>query len=240
MYTEISKINFYFWLNKNPYYDEKPLNSSMIAQQTLMKNKGLNYNFKTCGEVIDQIKFAINNYWETFNHELAIKAFDLIQLWGGKTGRQPYCRGGIRFDLDKWLPIYLTFIDLIKVDDIENSLKNLLKIHGIGTSFATKHLRFWGNKPILDTRIRALLYLGKEIEYSKYLLDLDKLSQQFDLSVMDIEKALFAFSMNYYTNENLILKTEKKVEFKEDRLLAIKLSENFGRHLEQIKIRGPK
>ena len=116
----------------------------------------------------------------------------------------------------------------------------MLKIHGIGTSFATKHLRFWGNKPILDTRIRALLYLGKEIEYSKYLLDLDKLSQQFDLSVMDIEKALFAFSMNYYTNENLILKTEKKVEFKEDRLLAIKLSENFGRHLEQIKIRGPK
>ena len=87
-------------------------------------------------------------------------------------------------------------------------------IPGIGTSFATKHLKFWGSFPIYDQRIAYLLYPLNENNkpnwtsrinkkainiYDKYLDDIrfiSKLNNNFPVS--EIEKALFAFSENFF------------------------------------------
>ena len=119
---------------------------------------------------------------------------------------------GTRFELDAWLPQYLSFISSVSQKDQQNTtsisvgLTKLLEIHGLGMSFATKHLRFWSDLPIFDDRISLLLYAkkAKRVEhYLKFLLDISNIAKNTGLSITTVETSLFAFSQHYFANDKL-------------------------------------
>jgi hypothetical protein len=211
--ANIGKIDFSYWSNKNTYYGDVPLNKSMrTAQTNLKQNFGLVYEFETCDTLIQKIQHNMIKFKLEKNAETAVEIFDLIQLWGGGMGVKKFYYSGTRFDLDTWLPQYLDFIYLISEQGIERTvsiseaLTKLLSIHGLGMSFATKHLRFWSELPIFDDRISLLLYSkkAKKVEhYLKFLSDVSDLSNHTGLKITTIETSLFAFSQHYFANNKL-------------------------------------
>ena len=218
MRDEIFDINFTHWLGKNTYYGSGPLNSSMRTAQTKMKNDfQIEYNFERCDDLIEEIENVISSYRTTLDEKLAIKAFDLIQLWGGGMGVKGFYYSGTRQHLNSWLPHYQDFINKIEVDTrnsevLQLALTSLLKIKGIGMSFGTKHLRFWARLPIFDDRISLLLYskkCKKVSDYAKFIQDIYLLSKASSLDILDVEKSLFAFSQNYFMNDKLTLLNDK-------------------------------
>ena len=227
---EVFKINLNYWLNRNTYYGSAPLNKSMRTAQTKMKKDfGISYEFNRCDDLIDEIENSISSYKRTLDENLAIKVFDLIQLWGGGMGVKGFYYSGMREDLHSWLPLYLDFIN--KLDREENSLEairaalhNLLEIKGIGMSFGTKHLKFWAKLPIFDDRISLLLYskkCKKVDDYLKFLTDIHLISEVSTLSVLEVERSLFAFSQNYFKNDKLALLKEQPVGVDSEIAIAI-------------------
>ena len=230
MRGELRDIDFNYWLNKNSYYGDAPLNKSMRTAQTKMKKDfGITYEFVICNELISEIEASVSGYRKSLDENLAIKAFDLIQLWGGGMGVKGFYYSGTRGDLQCWLPLYLDFIN--KIDSEENdavairtALDNLLGIKGIGMSFGTKHLKFWAKLPIFDDRISLLLYSKKCKKVDDYLIflkDMQLLSEVSSLSILEVERSLFAFSQNYFKNDKLVLLREQSVGVDSEIALAI-------------------
>lgn len=214
MNSAVSKIDLTYWMGKNTYYGNMPLNKSMRTAQTNIKNYNISYDFKTCNQLIDQIYSDIAEYNLTKKDDLAIRIFDMIQIWGGSMGIKIFYFSGTRHDLPKWLPTYTSFIKSVSEEaneqsiNIQNGLEKLLSIHGLGMSFATKHLKFWANLPIFDNRISLLLYSSKAkkvSEYLKFLDDVGDLASQSGLTILDVETSLFAFSQHYFYNDELML-----------------------------------
>ena len=77
--------------------------------------------------------------------------------------------------------------------------------------FASKHLFFWSGEkhPILDTRM-SLILTGKKLNNSldQYVNAnnlMSKLSAHFHVCNVETEKAVFAFSINFFPNSELKL-----------------------------------
>jgi hypothetical protein len=131
-------------------------------------------------------------------------------------GKGPYVpfQNPVRNQTDNWCHIYQSAIRLAIQGD-PNSLREFIRIPKIGESFGTKHMHFWSKYgagqpvPIYDLRIKTLLYFtdNRFPSYQTYINDISQEAQNNNLAMEDIERALFAFSTNYFPSNNLRIKT---------------------------------
>ena len=108
-------IDFEHWNGKNPYFSDADLNKSMRAALTLIKKRGYLQEFNP-NRAIDYVT-EIENEISTFDtvrpsFERLSYIFDLIQAWGGQTGRTPYVKRraashSSREQFDTWKENYL-------------------------------------------------------------------------------------------------------------------------------------
>ncbi len=109
--------------------------------------------------------------------------------------------------------------------DIKNIKNKIEKLPFVGVSFSTKHLSFWSrsldNCPelvIFDKKLRNIFSACNKqcnIAYKEFLESFsDNLAPKSaeGLNMFKKEAAIFAFSNNYFLNEELVLK--KKEQFK--------------------------
>lgn len=227
----LSNINFKHWNLKNPYYTDDAINSSMQAILTTLHNRGYLKDFhpKTNLDVVTAIETEIKYFnFELPNFNKLAKIFDLIQAWGGKMGKMPYIHKKSRLKFETWKEIYLEGAKFSNQNKPVEAVKKLTSINGVGPSFATKHLKFWSKKyPILDSRISIILSGNKKLlnkaDYSTFLILITKLAKVFNTNIIETEKAVFAFSQNFFPNENLVL--YKTIEDLTDFEIAKKISE---------------
>ena len=213
----LSNLDAKFWLAQSLVYVEHPLNSSMQASLSIIQGEGYltRQSFNTCAELIQSIQVLIEQYHQTDAHQttsIALRVFDLVHVWGGKTGRNPYVlrarkNKSSRQNADEWMINYKRGISSATSQKPASAIKQFCKIPQIGISFATKHLKFWGGFPILDIRIRMLLGLKPSVKYADYLLDLDEVACHLNLNRMQTEEALFAFSNGFFSNRELKVAT---------------------------------
>ena len=231
----LSDLNFGYWNSKNPYFSEAEINTSMKAALTLIQGKGYLLDFYP--QSAADYSIAISNEISSFDEinpdftRLA-RIFDLIQAWGGKMGKTPYVlkKGKSQSSRDlfsSWGDSYLKGVISIQNENPVEALKNWALINGLGSSFAPKHLRFWSNKyPVLDTRISLLLtgskrLLRKPEYYDDFLQLISQLAERYGSDILETEKALFAFSQNYFKNDKLVLLKEQPAGVDSEIALAI-------------------
>lgn len=121
----------------------------------------------------------INNY-NNNPDEYLLEIFHLIQIWGGRTGRNVYVmNGGIAHNLN--MQAYRNLVDVCINQDSTNeeiydaSYTFYINTNQIGISFITKHVRFWnmrarGNNalPIYDT-IMAINIMNTQPRFNNLL-----------------------------------------------------------------------
>lgn len=217
-YTKLLlELNFEHWSGLNPYFSSDTTNIPSIKRiLTNIQKQGLLTDFKpkTAMDIVDEINSCLGNFKETdVDYELLAKIFDLIQVWGGQTGRGPYVITKSRYKFNEWRENYLYGALMALNNNPVGALKEWMKISGVGMSFAPKHLRFWSKKyPVLDTRISLLMcgsrrLLGKPDCYSEFLGLIEPLADNYSCPILEAEKALFAFSQNYFVNDRLEFKS---------------------------------
>ena len=219
----LSDLNFGYWNGKNTYFSDSEINASMQVALTLIQGKGylLDFNPKSAVDYSIQISKEISSFNST-NPDFSrlARIFDLIQAWGGRTGRTPYVikkrnSQSSRDLFSSWRESYLNGVISIQNENPVEALKHWSLINGLGPSFAPKHLRFWSNKyPVLDTRISLLLtgskrLLRKPEYYDDFLQLISQLAERYGSNILETEKALFAFSQNYFKNDELALLKEQ-------------------------------
>lgn len=232
----ISKLNFSYWASKNEVYGKYPLNSSVMAMHTIQKKRNILTEFKPSSflDIVNEINFCIDaakNNIETIHVEKIAYIFDLIQLWGGRTGRGPYVfRNKDGFTTrEKFLTVYGEKYRSVIADGLFRERKfvdtNFSTIPRIGISFATKHLRFWCDYPVHDLRTNLLVFGTTKMQsYSDYFNSLERLANDYNMDLLDIEKALFSFSNNFFPNSTLKLNSNHR--YHEDIEIALALSQN--------------
>ena len=241
-------IDYNYWMNKNPFYANAPLLPTMrICLINFASMPGLindvlddveNMTCKTLVSLIENdIKEIIkNDLFEDKNKMLRV--FDLINGWGGKMGKTTYVKpkgNTTRNSSDTW---YIHYVNGVKkaIKGKNEGLADFTKIYGVGDSFGTKHLYFWslfGSNmpiPIYDARIKTLLYLSidEAPAFEQYIEDMTNFSILKNITINQLEKALFAFSSNYFPNESLIIKNEiiDETDFVEAKKLEILYNSN--------------
>ena len=89
-------IDFGFWLKSNDYYSEEKFSTNVNVGYKHAEKAGLINEFrkkiKTNRDLINLIKERINlvNSPDQYSDNDLLIIFDLIQAWGGPTGRNPY------------------------------------------------------------------------------------------------------------------------------------------------------
>ena len=102
--------------------------------------------------------------------------------------------------------IYREAVKLSRKGDVENAINKFAEIPQVAISFATKHLAFWVDgiaTPVYDTRIAKMLNgKGAEVkDYNSFREWAKDLAPKVGLKDgIEVEKALFAFSKNYFDN----------------------------------------
>ena len=232
----LPQIDYDFWKEKNPYYSSKKLDDQTMRGIKLVQKTGLlnsvidddgNILIKSNAALIEIIIEKIKNFdlAKSSNNEL-LEIFDLIQAWGGSTGRVPYVKPKIdpyRFrNIEEYANTYREAIKVIinlkskPLDDasIKKAEELIRRLKGVGISFATKHLFFWSTGlnleiklPIYDSRMQLLIRgankLSSAPNYTEFKKALEHQGRQSNIGSEIIERALFAFSQNYFLNENL-------------------------------------
>jgi hypothetical protein len=230
-------LNYEHWKNKNPYYSAAGLNKSMKSALTLIQNKGYlnNFNPNSASDYPLRIEAEIAKFnLSNPDFEKLSFIFDLIQTWGGQTGRTPYVIKrtntlSSRQRYAEWRHTYLGGVKFALNNQPVEALKEWKKINGIGASFAPKHLKFWTNKfPILDTRMSILLCGSKRLlaapdSYNEFIHLITYLANIYKANMIETEKALFAFSQNYFTNEALVIRDKEIIDLT-DFIIAEKIS----------------
>lgn len=206
----------------------------------LIKGKGYltSFNPTTAAEYLLEIKTEISKLdQDNLDFSILANIFDLIQAWGGITGRTPYVlnRGkkySSRENYDSWKEYYLQGVINAQNGLPVDALKEWIKIDGIGASFAPKHLRFWTNQyPVLDSRISVLLCGSKRLLqnpecYAEFLSLISELSIKFELTPLETETSLFAFSKNYFVNDKLKFSSNKSEDRTDSHIADILVSLN--------------
>ena len=225
---QFPKIDFHYWSNKNDYFSNNELLETIKIGLDHARKGGL------IGPILDSItlksnrtlvnliesKIQLHDDVNKFSDDDLLIIFDLIQGWGGKMGKTPYVKpqnGPTRLT---WKPLAQTYRESIGICFKGNFeylqfLNGLLAIPGIGESFATKHMFFWTEYgprrqaiPIYDARIKLLLCLHdrKAVDYQTFYASMKKMANETQITVGLLERALFAFSQNYFPNKNLLIK----------------------------------
>ena len=211
----LSKINFEYWLTKNPYFSDETINPSMKKILKQIHSAGYLKNFKPskASDYVNKIEYEIENFnFNQPNFNNLSDIFDLIQAWGGWMGRLPYVgQKKSRLNFDNWKQDYLEGSMFCKKNKPIDALKKWLSIDYIGMSFATKHIRFWSNEyPILDARMNLILCGNKNLlrvaeNYETYLNLIQELASIYKSNILETEKAIFAFNQNFFENDKLVL-----------------------------------
>lgn len=130
------------------------------------------------------------------------RIFHLIQLWGGRAGRNIYVRnGGFKRNYKA-----VSYRDLIEVAisgaDLDRAVKATRQISNLGISFATKHLRFWslfagnGNLAIYD-KVMAQGVMGIRTpawsRYPEYLVNMKRAAEVQGITLNQLERFCFGF-----------------------------------------------
>jgi hypothetical protein len=147
-------------------------------------------------------------------------AIDLINQWGGRTSRLFYTKGKYdtipreNIEQTEVLSVYKEGLRLAKDKNVE-SIEVFQSILGIGPSYSGKHAAFWSdlNLIIVDSKIAGALgfktvsALLKQFQYETILEAFDVTAKKNRLNKpVDIERALFAFHNNYFSNDSSKLK----------------------------------
>ena len=234
------EINYEYWSNKNNYFSDVPLLDTIKQGLQHASKAGLIEPFlkkiKTNADLVNLIRLKIKEYKKIndFSDFELLVIFDLIQGWGGKMGRMPYCRPKaqpVRMTLKELPDIYRLGINYCVVGDYESALDEFISIKTMGESFATKHIFFWSSEfgespkalPIYDTRIKRLLFPGNvnSASYDVYVKSLNEKAIKLAMPGHLVERALFSFSQNFFSNNKLILKSNivDKTDISEAELL---------------------
>jgi hypothetical protein len=248
-YEEIfPNIDYEYWMNRNPFYSDDLLLPTMkICITNYTSKPGLindileKIDTITCNTLVSIIENEIINIIENDLFEdknKMLRVFDLINGWGGKMGKATYVRpkgNTTRNTIDTWFHNYAKGV-LKAINGEKEGLNDFTKIPNVGDSFGTKHLYFWslygGNKPIpiYDARIKTLLYLSidESPSFETYLEDMVNFSNLKNITINQLEKALFAFSSNYFPNESLNLKNDAidKTNYNEAKKLELFYNSN--------------
>jgi len=231
----LPNIDYKYWIGKTQGGESKKRSTSIAHMVTSLTNRGIlkpgNLLYDTVFDPAGKRK-SMQDIWSSAkklaqdmdldwdnNKEKLLAIFDAIQLWGGKAGRNIYLNKNktkgkadiiTRDDWENWLPTYYEGVKLAKDNKLVDALRKWSEIDNLGISFTTKHLGFWANSPIYDTRMSRMIF-GKnpnEKDYDDYLQALKKIADREGVDdIFKIEQALFTFSQNYFDN------SLKKLEF---------------------------
>jgi len=228
--VEFPDLNYIFWMDKNEFFSNKIGLSKTIeigikhvkkARPDLVTQVLQETPIKSNIDLVKLIqkKIVKANDIESCKKEDLLLVFDLIQAWGGQTGRGPYVqpvKNPVRADPTNPLPhIYKNAVNAIYKKEFEESLRLLTSIDRVNESFATKHIFFWSkfgpNKealPIYDTRLKLLLFQTTRDAppYEQYVNSLKEKAEELKIQPEDVERALFSFSQFYFFNNKLIIK----------------------------------
>lgn len=134
---------------------------------------------------------------------------------------------------DTWIPrekwvekglnkIYLDAVKLSRKGDVDAAVNKFAELKMVGVSFATKHLAFWVDNvatPVYDTRIARMLMGKKPMvkDYNSFREWASDLAPKVGLKDgIEVEKALFAFSNNYFDNDLKKFEKEFQVDIDKD------------------------
>ncbi len=217
---EKPKINYLYWLNK---WHEN-IGNSTIRNVSYSSFRG---TLHECEEKILEIVKSPN-----LTDEKILQAIDLINHWGGSESRYFYIdkkSKGLNNEIilknpknlitrPENLMIYKKGIEQAKKNQIK-SAGTFLKIFGIGPSYMGKHAYFWSGLElvIIDAKIAGCLgykssqSLLNRNTYESVVEFLNSIKEEEKLNhVTDVEKAMFAFHKNFFTNNNLGFKSNFK------------------------------
>ena len=208
----LREINIDYWYKKNQYFTDQSLHDSTKIHLGIMQGKGFlkDYNPKSNHEIVCDIESSIFQY-RTGNRDKLLFIFDLIQCWGGKMGKGPYVRvdrttGAIyRNTAEYWVSNYEAGVQ--EGITIDEALNHLCNIPMVGVSFATKHLMFWHRAPIFDTRMQLLMFGGiAPRRFNDFRDGIRELAAHWKVEDILVERGLFAFSENFFSNDRLTFK----------------------------------
>jgi hypothetical protein len=219
-------INYNYWCQKNDYFSNTPLISTIKIGLNHARKGGLidgiinSSNLVTNKDLVDLIELKIQSHQsvDKFENDELMIIFDLIQGWGGKACRNIYVQPKFcptRTSLTSLETIYRKGINYCVAGDYQAALNEITSIPNLGESFATKHIFFWSEfgpsrkgLPIYDTRIKTLLFLKSSAAsgYEIYVSALNKKAIELSMSPAFVERALFSFSQNYFPNSKLIIR----------------------------------
>jgi hypothetical protein len=241
-----------FWLDKNEYYSTRELSSEVRRGLNHASKAGLvtavRPTFSSNADVVKEIvsRIQAKKAHATYTDEELLLIFDLIQGWGGAMGRWPYIypKGKPhRLFFSGFCEIYRQGILLlfrmreygVTTELVDAANKKICELPRVGESFSSKHLQFWSigldlspKLAIFDTRIKQLMAGASKckagsISYISFLETLESEALQRGVRSEAYERALFAFSKNYFPNDSL--KIKNSIEFAEDLDLAQSLAE---------------
>lgn len=218
-------INYTYWCQKNEYFSDTPLIDTIKIGLDHARKGGLidavlkNSTIQTNKNLVDLIESKINEHpsIEDFSDGQLMLIFDLIQGWGGKTGRNIYVQpknNPTRLSHSQLPTTYRKAIGHCISGDYQSALKEITSIPNLGESFATKHIFFWSEfgpsrkaLPIYDTRIKTLLFLKSTAAatYDVFVKTLNEKAKELSMAPALVERALFSFSQNYFPNGKLLI-----------------------------------
>jgi len=219
-------INYNYWCEKNEYFADTELISSIKIGLNHARRGGLidkvlkNANIRTNKSLVDLIDSKIKSHplISDFKDDELMLIFDLIQGWGGKAGRNIYVQpknNPTRKSHSTLSSTYRKAITFCISGDYKSALKEIISVPNLGESFATKHIYFWSEfgpnrkaLPIYDTRIKTLLFLKSSFAatYDVYVKALNEKAKELSIGPGLVERALFSFSQNYFPNGKLIIR----------------------------------
>ena len=255
MSLTLPPIDVAFWESQNEFYSAERLTQNVQIGLRHAAKAGLidSTAFATNRELVDAIAERIQRYThpDEFSDTELLTLFDLIQGWGGKTGRGPYVRPKAappRLTDPRYPALYRRAVELlfaIDEDDfdqaeIDRADRALCQLPGIAQSYSTKHLCFWSRSiagcpslAIYDTRMVLLFRAANPdvrgpLSYLDFLAALKRTGASIGRRADQVESALFAFSSNYFTNDALRLRERVAIDHA-DRALAEQLAETANR-----------
>jgi hypothetical protein len=225
------KINEY--LDLNPNYNE-------LAFPLFLKNKE-DVDFlrkKTYNDFENLILAKIDLFdFKNSDNLSLLEIFDLIQIWGGKTGGQnPYTNGKVpsRINLE-WIENYKKYAEQATAGVIE-VYHSIINIPQLSYSFGSKHVSFWSRK---DENDKCLVVIDNKIAgttgnkkprrdlIEKIVNDIHYYANMKGFKPQQIEKALFSFHAHYFDNNNKTFTGIEKVDG-EDYNVACEVAKKLG------------
>lgn len=198
-----------------PKLHNNNLSSSMI---NIVSDKGFRREWldkiETLTDLEKYLFELVSNYRGTVEERQ--KVFHLVQIWGGKTGRNIYVMGEKGFCLDNIDQHYAQFVESCRAltghteADIRKAYQTVMalndRVNNIGPSFITKHLRFWTYPNLHDDMfppydsVMAKNFMNKKYhryaDIVPYWIKIYKEAADRNLSVALYERNLF----NHYCN----------------------------------------